>query len=61
MIIFFLLGTFSTLSFIIGCWLIHRRIELARIYVAKAYSIEYTALPDNKNGDNLIPRQPSVV
>ena len=51
----------TSLSFFVSCWFIHRRLELAKLYVAKAYSIEYTALPEGPNGetgDEIITAKP---
>ena len=64
MIIFFVLGLLTSLSFLVSCWFIHRRLELAKLYVAKAYSIEYTALPEGPNGetgDEIIKTMPAGV
>ena len=64
LIIFFILGLMTSLSFLMSCWFIHRRLELAKMYVAKAYSIEYTALPEGPNGetgDEIITSKPTGV
>ena len=49
---------------VLGNTLTHRRIELAKMFVAKAYSIEYLAFQDSTDGefsDEIVAPKPQNV